>query len=223
MNYQKHYDLLIESRKTRDRIQGEYYEKHHALPRSMKGSNDKSNLVYLTAREHYIAHWLLYKANPIQPLAYAFWAMSMQKSRRKLTSKQFERLRKLPRVHKEETKQKIRDAHIGKTFSDEHKRNISESAKHRPMISDETRRKIAEATKRNHTGMKRSEETKKRLSETAITREIKVCPHCGKESTGSNASRWHFDNCLSNPLAAPRKRIHRRTKAQMEEARKGGR
>ena len=36
-----------------------YLELHHILPKSMGGSNKKTNLVYLTAKEHYVAHNLL--------------------------------------------------------------------------------------------------------------------------------------------------------------------
>lgn len=38
-----------------------YYEKHHIIPRSLNGSNEKKNLVLLTAKEHYLCHWLLVK------------------------------------------------------------------------------------------------------------------------------------------------------------------
>jgi len=39
----------------------EYCERHHIIPRSLGGSDEKSNLVNLTAREHFIAHRLLVK------------------------------------------------------------------------------------------------------------------------------------------------------------------
>lgn len=38
-----------------------YVERHHIIPRSIGGSDEKSNLVYLTAREHFICHLLLIK------------------------------------------------------------------------------------------------------------------------------------------------------------------
>lgn len=38
-----------------------YTEKHHIIPSSLGGSNDKSNLVTLTAKEHFICHLLLTK------------------------------------------------------------------------------------------------------------------------------------------------------------------
>jgi len=38
-----------------------YYENHHIIPRSIGGSDDSSNLVLLSAREHFICHYLLCK------------------------------------------------------------------------------------------------------------------------------------------------------------------
>ena len=61
MNYEKIYNALIEKAKTSPCVEGQYVEKHHIIPKSLGGSNDSSNLVKLTARQHYIAHLLLYK------------------------------------------------------------------------------------------------------------------------------------------------------------------
>ena len=58
--YSKWYDDLIHKAQLRGTIQG-YKETHHIIPRSLGGDNIKSNLVQLTAREHYIAHALLWK------------------------------------------------------------------------------------------------------------------------------------------------------------------
>lgn len=41
--------------------EGGYVEKHHIVPRSMGGTNEKSNIVKLTFRKHFLAHWLLTK------------------------------------------------------------------------------------------------------------------------------------------------------------------
>ena len=62
MNYQKIYDQLIEKRKQYPLDKKDCYcEKHHIIPRCLGGSNDKTNLINLTAREHYVAHCLLVK------------------------------------------------------------------------------------------------------------------------------------------------------------------
>lgn len=58
MNYQKIYNSLIAKAQARATVGG-YKESHHIIPRSLGGSDDKSNLVDLTAREHFIAHMCL--------------------------------------------------------------------------------------------------------------------------------------------------------------------
>ena len=57
--YTKYYTLL--TNRARGRVLAEYTERHHIIPQSLGGSNDKDNLVDLTAREHFICHWLLIK------------------------------------------------------------------------------------------------------------------------------------------------------------------
>lgn len=57
MNYKKVYDSLIAKRKLNPPTG--YMERHHIVPRCLGGSDDKQNLVNLTAREHFIAHVLL--------------------------------------------------------------------------------------------------------------------------------------------------------------------
>ena len=58
MNYKNIYDSLIKNALARGRVNG-YRERHHIIPRSMGGSDEKNNLVELTAREHFIAHMCL--------------------------------------------------------------------------------------------------------------------------------------------------------------------
>lgn len=59
MDYIKQYDSLIN--RAKNRILSGYVEKHHIIPRCMGGTDDPNNLVYLTAREHFVAHQLLVK------------------------------------------------------------------------------------------------------------------------------------------------------------------
>jgi hypothetical protein len=63
MNYEKIYYQIINKSKDLDRSKGfgQYYEDHHIIPKSLGGSDENSNMVLLTAREHFICHWLLYK------------------------------------------------------------------------------------------------------------------------------------------------------------------
>lgn len=97
MNYKKIYDNLVLSRKDRLLKEGEYYEKHHIVPKCIDGITDQENLVTLTAREHYIAHWLLTKIyKDVWKLYFAFYQMSkMNKvNDRVISSKQFDRAKR---------------------------------------------------------------------------------------------------------------------------------
>jgi hypothetical protein len=58
--YRKWYNNLMEKAQNREPLTG-YTEKHHILPKCMGGSNHSSNIVILTAREHFLAHIMLAK------------------------------------------------------------------------------------------------------------------------------------------------------------------
>lgn len=74
MNYAKVYDSLISRAKTRP-LEG-YTERHHIIPKCLGGTNNKNNIVKLTAREHFICHWLLFRMHPQNSkLSFAFWKM----------------------------------------------------------------------------------------------------------------------------------------------------
>jgi hypothetical protein len=59
--YRLWYEQLILKAKQRVFPIGEYGENHHIIPRSLGGTDFKENVVRLYAREHYIAHLLLWK------------------------------------------------------------------------------------------------------------------------------------------------------------------
>ena len=60
-NYKFKYHSFIDKRRQRPLIKEKGYEIHHIIPKSIGGSNKKSNLVKLTYREHFIAHRMLSK------------------------------------------------------------------------------------------------------------------------------------------------------------------
>jgi len=57
--YTNWYNLIIN--KAKNRTLTGYTEKHHIIPSSLGGTNNKENLVSLTAREHFVCHLLLTK------------------------------------------------------------------------------------------------------------------------------------------------------------------
>lgn len=75
MNYRLHYERLIE--RARNRVLSGYVETHHVVPRCIGGTNERSNLVQLTAEEHFVAHQLLHKMHPnVSGLAFAMVSMT---------------------------------------------------------------------------------------------------------------------------------------------------
>ena len=65
MNYKQNYFDFMQSRQSlsRSKSDGVYYELHHILPKSIYPEYEKlpGNLVLLTPREHFLAHYLLTK------------------------------------------------------------------------------------------------------------------------------------------------------------------
>ena len=58
--YRRWYDALMAKARARNSLNG-YSERHHIKPKSLGGSDVRSNIVRLTYREHYLAHWMLTK------------------------------------------------------------------------------------------------------------------------------------------------------------------
>lgn len=77
-HYKNRYDKFIKQIKSLEqRSLDEYTEVHHIQPKCLKGTDNKNNLIILTLREHFLAHWLLWKAYPnYLPLASAFLQMN---------------------------------------------------------------------------------------------------------------------------------------------------
>lgn len=46
-------------------IDNDYTEKHHIVPKSLGGTNESDNIVNLSAKEHFICHYLLTKVYPV--------------------------------------------------------------------------------------------------------------------------------------------------------------
>lgn len=165
MNYEKIYRDLISSRKNRQILESEYYETHHIIPKALGGTNDASNLIKLTAREHFLAHWLLYRIHRTQATAFAFYIMAKGIKSNKSNSFIFSSIayseakkakRKYVQIlnskHKKgkqlspKTKQKISSSLSNRTLTDSHKNKISKSLKNKPK-SAQTRENLSTSLK----------------------------------------------------------------------------
>jgi hypothetical protein len=134
-----------------------YCEVHHIVPRSLGGSNDKDNLISLTPRQHYIAHWMLWKACG-GVAGRSFFMMSNLGKYGKVNSTTYAQARE---NYSEQVKQQMAVKPNIPAFTPEHREKLRQAklGKKRP---EETRCKVANAQR----GRKLSEETKRRISAT---------------------------------------------------------
>jgi NUMOD3 motif/HNH endonuclease len=157
-----------------------YCEVHHIVPRSLGGSNDKDNLISLTPRQHYIAHWMLWKACG-GVAGRSFFMMSNLGKYGKVNSTTYAQAREnySEQVKKQmaerpnrpaftpEHREKLRQAKLGKKQSEQHRQNAHKHRAGKPL-SEETKRKISEAKQGISTrgcGWKHSEETKMKMKQ----------------------------------------------------------
>lgn len=175
-----------------DRLKGQsvdgYSEVHHIVPRSLGGSDDADNLIRLTARQHFIAHWMLARAIG-GSAARAFFMMSnfgkygqvnsttyaiARQEYAKQVSQQLKQCPNVP-IFTDAHREKLRQAKLGRKLSDETKRKVGEAQRGR-KLSEETRRRISESKKGKATrgcGWKHSEETRKKMTESQLARNLK--------------------------------------------------
>ena len=205
------YFRLVESRKTRDFINDEYYEKHHIIPKSLGGSDLNSNLVSLTYREHIIAHYLLTKmtsGDNLRKMQLAFTSMVYlrnEDNKRNLPSlryleaaKKFSIEGRTGRKHSVETRIKIGKSREYKTGSDHVFYGNSHTENTKRIIRDKRSQQLftQESIDKRNTTLKNkyknvSHPNKGRLR----PHENVICPHCNKTGAKPNMMRWHFDNC----------------------------
>ena len=183
MNYSKIYNTIINNAQTRALDKNQYVERHHIIPKCMGGTNDKSNIVKLTAREHYIVHQLLAKMYPNNlGLIFAAYSLSHGSNGDRINNRTYEWIRiqfvknlqvflknnhpMKGKKHSDETKRKISIAHTGKILTEEHKTNIRNYNKSEnnsnigKKRTPETCQNISKAKK----GKKMTDETKKKCS-----------------------------------------------------------
>jgi len=195
--YTHWYFSIVERAKARP-VLG-YTEKHHVIPRSLGGSDDEANLVALTAREHFVCHWLLTKMVPKsssqQKLYHAFSAFAMISSNqeRKITSRQYQVLTKASKI-----------ALKGNTHNKGKKRSTEANEKQRQTMLAKYKEQPYKHAGKTYEEIYGDEavERKAKLKGPRGPRknppgpqQLVTCPHCKKTGGVSNMKRYHFDNC----------------------------
>lgn len=198
--YTEWYNSIIQHARDRVKFDG-YGERHHVIPKSLGGSNDPTNLVLLTAREHFICHLLLVKmttGDHKRRMANAAWGMATRRNKfqdkhPRITSRTYEflksNLKQSPESNLARSK-KLKGRKLG-PMSDEHKKKLS-----RPKTV-EHRKKLSEARLGKSWGYTHSDETKKKMStwQKGVPKEKVMCENCGKEISQMNYARWHGPKC----------------------------
>lgn len=209
MNYEKIYKQIVE--RAKNRVLDCYTERHHIIPRCMGGSDEKENLVRLTAREHYICHWLLYLIYPNdKKIKHAFWMMCNTKSNNQnrayaISSRYYESVKKEISEMKSNVMKGRGNHNFGKPVSEERKKKwkITYGDKslgiNNPMFdkrhSDETKKVLSKLK----LGKKRSEDSIRKQKESIKSRVLITCPYCDLTAKKSpNMTRYHFNNCKQN-------------------------
>ena len=135
--YFKWYSGIVNKNRTTKFLPNSGKERHHVLPKSIGGLDDKNNLVVLSSREHFICHLLLVKMLiDIKSKKRMLFALNMMRStpqrNRYFNARLYER-------HKTEFQQAQRER-MTEYMS------VPENRKKGP-VSDETRKKLSEISK----------------------------------------------------------------------------
>lgn len=169
-----------------------YFEKHHIIPKSIGGTNDKSNLIYLTAKEHFICHLLLTKmtlGEHKSKMVRAFWMIATMgnknQKRKKVSSKIYCMYKELWLKH----------GNLNMPKSEEHKKNLR-----KPKPAGFGKR-VSEYRTGKSWGYRHSDETKSKMSlwQKGVPKEKISCEFCHSEMSQLNYTRWHGINCKHAP------------------------
>lgn len=218
--YIKMYVAIIHNRL--NNIHSETYsERHHILPRctaSIFETSDiksKSNIVRLTAREHYICHKLLTKVDfgktVNKKLKYAYCCMAFRQGdsgnltrKYNITSREYDNAKRIfSAIQKEDHWSQTEDGRkrlsdirklVNLNMSVEEKqarsKKLSEVGKGRPK-SDDHKNKISAATR----GVKKTR-TPELIAAQKKQKETKhMCPKCSRLFDMLNFNRYHGDKC----------------------------
>ena len=203
--YKQTYDRIIERARNRD-LSG-VFERHHVIPRCMGGSDDGSNLVKLTCREHYICHLLLTKFDVDSQTRWRLiWALHRMAFSGVLYSRGYELARILHRANMANTHNYIKDRerwkkNVALSFNTPGRREANARAVKRLWVADHE--KMAKIARENG-----------KLSQNVVTSQWAVIQYEGvtyygwkrfEESTG--VSRYDYEKYYLNNLTIPQQII----------------
>lgn len=202
MNYQLHYNRLIERAKTRQLDC--YVERHHIIPRCMGGTDSKDNLVKLTPEEHFLAHQLLVKIYPNNnKLVFAATCMSRNSNGKRTDNKLYGWIRR--RLSKAVS---IQQKGIPETVESNLKRSLTlkgrNAGKNNPFYGKEHTQEFKDQLTEKWSGKNNPfyGSSRKGSDNPFYGKHPQKykCPHCGTEASKGNLTKWHNDNCKQKEM-----------------------
>ena len=196
--YQSWYNQITENAKSR--LPDGYTETHHILPKSMGGADSPENTVELTAREHFVCHWLLTKMTEGDDHYKMLNALRImraesprhQRYKTKITARVYANLKEEYAQLQSERVSGENNPMYGKPWTEEQKLAHSRKIKGRKQPPEEKERQLAaqvgrtrapfsdewranlsksrQGEKNHRYGVEVSEETRKKISEKAKLR-----------------------------------------------------
>lgn len=203
--YTKWYNQIIQS--SQENPNSGYTERHHIIPKCLKGSDDKSNIAILSARQHFICHLLLTKMVEKEhhkvKLRYA--AILISHTRDDIyTSNRMYALLRANLKHTPEWIAKRAKSRTGCKYSEESKKRISDIAKKRHVVyvscvECKTTLDYMNYCKIHAGNCKKSRPPPWNKGKQMATKGKVLpktrCPHCNKVADVGNYTRWHGDKC----------------------------
>jgi hypothetical protein len=155
MNKYKKWYNQITNRGKKSREPG--LERHHIVPKSIGGTDDYSNITFITAREHFICHWLLIK---IYPVGEEHWKMlnalrmmraenpNQKRYNTKITSRVYAGLKEEYSKLQSQKMSGENNPNFGRRWTEEQKKAHSEKIKGRKQTAEEKEKQIKAITGR---------------------------------------------------------------------------
>ena len=199
--YLDEYYNIIKNNKIID-VKSQYCEKHHIIPKSLGGSNKKENIVFLSAKDHFLCHKLLTKfttGTSNQKMWNALWRMMNKQSHNQLrdyefTPEEYEEARINHSKIQSARMSKENNPFYGKKHSPETKKKMSESKKgktYEEIFGSEYAAVMKQQRKVETTGKKRSNATKEKIRKSKLgkPRDPELMKSIGQKLKGRKQSQ----------------------------------
>ena len=196
--YTRWYYNIVDKAKSRTTF--DRFEVHHIVPRCLGGNDLEDNLVKLTPKEHFLAHYLLTKMLPNskeqKKLYHAFAAFVMASSNqaRKINSRQYQLVSS---AAKEGMKGNTHNKGKRRTAQANKKQSETMKAKYASQQYVHTGKTYEEIYGKEEAEIRKSKLKGPRgpRKNPPGPQQVLTCPHCGKSGGVSNMKRYHFDKC----------------------------